>query len=82
MSERNSIIDVIAKDLNVPVPVVLEGLKRPFKNYKKICIKKRSGGVRVAYHPAVELKMIQAWLVSEVFSIFPISDIAMAYIKK
>lgn len=81
MSERNSIIDVIAKDLNVPVPVVLEGLKRPFKNYKKICIKKRSGGVRVAYHPAVELKMIQAWLVSEVFSIFPISDIAMAYIK-
>lgn len=69
-------IERIAEYLSVPVDVVERGLKN---KAKKIVFAKKSGGNRVAYHPSPELRMLQSWLCAEVFSLFPVSGISMAY---
>jgi RNA-directed DNA polymerase len=47
--------------------------------YKHYQIDKRSGGKRDIYHPTPELKVIQRWLVSKIFSLCPVSHAASAY---
>lgn len=73
--------DFISKALMVPRLVVDRGFERPFSNYRVIDIPKKSGGERRVFNPAPELKMIQIWLAEAVFSLFPVSQIALAYRK-
>lgn len=47
--------------------------------YKHYQIDKRTGGKRDIFHPSPELKAIQRWMVSEIFSAIPVSPSAMAY---
>lgn len=55
-------------------------LSAPYR-YKHYQIPKRTGGVRDIYHPAAELKTIQRWLVSNVFSNLPLHDAVCSYRK-
>jgi RNA-directed DNA polymerase len=54
-------------------------LKRAPHTYKKYHIKKRNGGKRLIAQPAKETKLIQRWLVKNVFKDLPIHSAAMAY---
>lgn len=47
--------------------------------YKHYQIRKKNGGMRDIFHPTPELKAIQRWLVSNIFSGLPVSKAAMAY---
>lgn len=48
---------------------------------KKWNIPKKNGGVRTIYHPSSKVKLIQYWLISHVFSNFPIHNSAYAFVK-
>ena len=47
--------------------------------YKVYTVPKRSGGRRVIAHPAKELKVIQRWLVKELFETLPVHQNALGY---
>src|SRR3990172_6025424 len=49
--------------------------------YKTYKIPKRTGGYRTIDHPARELKLLQTWLVENVFCLLPIHPAAVAYRK-
>lgn len=49
--------------------------------YKTYPIRKRTGGFRQIAHPSAELKLIQRWLVENVFSHFPVHDSVYSYRK-
>ena len=49
--------------------------------YKTYEIRKKTGGLRTINHPARELKLLQSWLMENVFSRFPIHRSATAYKK-
>ncbi len=47
--------------------------------YKTYQIRKASGGFRTIDHPARELKLLQSWLVNNVFRLLPVHQAAFAY---
>ena len=49
--------------------------------YKTYQIPKATGGIRTINHPARELKLLQFWLVSSIFSHLPVHPAAYAYRK-
>jgi Leucine-rich repeat (LRR) protein len=49
--------------------------------YRKFYIKKRNGKLREILHPSKELKIIQIWLVKNIFDEFPVSEYSYAYSK-
>ncbi|MGQ6241312.1 reverse transcriptase domain-containing protein, partial [Serratia sp. IR-2025] len=48
---------------------------------KKWHIPKRNGGVRTIYHPSSKVKLIQYWLISNIFSNLPIHNSAYAFVN-
>lgn len=50
----------------------------PPKRWK---IPKRNGGYRTIYHPSSKIKLIQYWLINNVFSHLPIHDAAYAFVR-
>jgi len=65
--------------LKLDIPTYL--LKAPSK-YKIYTIPKRKGGTRVIAQPAKETKILQKFVIDELYSNFPIHHAAMAYRKK
>lgn len=49
--------------------------------YKVYPIRKRTGGFREISQPSVELKLLQRWLVDNVFSYFPVHESVYSYRK-
>lgn len=74
-----SIKERICVDLTVPAELVENALKMAYIRYRKIRVPKRSGGYRTIVQPAAELKLIQSWLLANVFSKLPVSEIATAF---
>lgn len=50
-------------------------------NYVRYRIPKKNGGTREIFHPSKELKVMQYWLVKNIFSLFPVSKYSSAYGK-
>jgi RNA-directed DNA polymerase len=73
------VLDRISTDLTVSRAMLVGALDLAYTRFKKIKVQKRSGGVRVMIQPAVELKLIQAWLDANVVSRLPVSPIATAF---
>ncbi len=76
-----NIIERISKDLNVPKDVLIEGVHLSRKLVKKIKIPKNDGTYRAVYHPAKKTKLIQYWLINNMFSSMKVHKAATAYIK-
>lgn len=70
---------LIGDQMRVPAKLIENALRLAHVRYRKIHVKKRSGGHRVIVQPAAELKLVQAWLRVEVFARLPLSDIAAAF---
>ena len=72
----------ISNDLNVPLKLIDEALAFSRKHVKKVYINKKSGNSRRAiYQPSKKLKIIQYWLISNVFEKLAIHSSSAAYIK-
>lgn len=71
----------IATEMRVPISLVENALAFAHIRYKKIQIKKRSGGIRTIIQPSAELKLVQAWLNARVFTRLPLSSAASAFRK-
>lgn len=78
----NNLIDLISDDLQVPVGFLGDVFARAHKKVIKIKIKKRNGEYRIAWQPSAELKLVQTWLNLRFFSLLPVSNIAMAFVKE
>lgn len=70
---------LIGEQMKVPAALVKSALDLAHIRYRKIRVKKRSGGERVLSQPAAELKLVLAWLDAEVLSKLPISSVATAF---
>lgn len=70
---------LVGERMKVHPDLVESALALAHVRYRKIRVKKRSGGERVLIQPAAELKMVLAWLDAEVISKLPINSIATAF---
>lgn len=75
----SSVIERIGADLSVPQELIDEALKLAHVRFRKIRVPKRSGGYRTIVQPAAELKLVQEWLLVNIFSKLPISKVATAF---
>ena len=75
------LVDTIAKDLSLPPAYVSKLARTAGHRYKTYAIKKRGGGTRTISHPARELKLLQRWLIKNVFVQFSVHRAATAYKK-
>jgi len=75
----SDLLDQISAALTLPRDLLEDALAQSFYRYKKIYVKKRSGGMRIMLQPAAELKPIMIWLEKNVFSKLAISDISYAF---
>lgn len=71
--------DVISKDLSIPSGLIDDAITHARTYVKRFEIPKRSGGVRVIYHPSKKLKTVQYWLIANIFRSMQIHSSAMAY---
>lgn len=69
----------IAKSLHVAQPYVRLVAKTASHRYKTYEISKKAGGSRTIHHPARELKLLQTWLVENIFLKLPVHAAAAAY---
>ncbi|WP_164963501.1 retron St85 family RNA-directed DNA polymerase [Rubrivivax sp. JA1026] len=72
---------LIGEKTNVPTEIIKSAVDLAHIRFRKIKVKKRSGGERIIIQPAAELKLVLAWLNNEVISKLPISPIATAFRK-
>lgn len=70
---------LIGGQMRVPPDLVESALNLAHIRYRKIRVKKRSGGERTLLQPAAELKLVLAWLGARVISHLPVSSIATAF---
>jgi hypothetical protein len=75
----SKLIDEMAVALAVSPDVLEKGLKYAHTRFRRIHVKKRSGGTRVMIQPAPELRLIQQWLMTEILGKLPVSQIASAF---
>lgn len=73
------LLSLIAEDLAVPERVLEDALCQADRHYKLIRIPKRDGGTRTVIQPSVTLKLVQYWLMHNVFAKVPLHEAAMAY---
>lgn len=71
--------DKIVRDINVPTKLVEKALAYAYIRFRYVKIKKRNGDYRLAIQPARRLKLVQHWLINNVFSKIQLHDAAMAY---
>lgn len=69
------------EELNLPLRFISRALSHGFLKSFQIRIPKKTGGHRIAYHPIVELKLIQYWLIKNFFKKIKIHNTASAYVK-
>lgn len=73
------IIQQIAKSTGLDISYVSKVVRSANYRYKIYKLPKRSGGFREIAHPSAELKLIQRWVVENVFSHFPIHKSVCSY---
>jgi RNA-directed DNA polymerase len=73
------ILDRMASDLVLSRDYLWQIVRTASHRYKRYPIQKRTGGERIIYHPAKELKLLQYWLLKNVFPRLRVHDSAMAY---
>lgn len=69
----------IASDIQLPMEFVRSVSVSASHRYKTYTIKKRTTGYRVIDHPARELKLLQHWLVDNLFAELPVHDAVYSY---
>lgn len=72
----------ISSDLGVTIDAIDEAVKTARIKVLRFDIKKRNGDTRPIFHPSKKTKMIQYWLIHNVFNKLPIHPSATAYINK
>jgi RNA-directed DNA polymerase len=75
------LIDKIASNLGLKPGYIALVANTASHRYKTYEIPKRTGGRRTINHPARELKLLQGWLIDNVFARFPVHRSATAYKK-
>lgn len=75
------LISRISQDLGIDEDFIFRITKNSSKHYKTFYINKNNGKKRVIHHPSQSLKVLQYWLVNNIFNEFPISKYATAYKK-
>ena len=78
--KRGGIAYAVAVDV-APITRLDEALKNSRKLVKHIKIPKRDGTLRTVYQPSKKLKIIQYWLIENVFKHFEIHHAATAFQK-
>lgn len=79
MSKSLSLKGRIAEDLHLSVNMVEDIYLNQYRKVRVFSIPKRNGGTRRIYHPSVQIKMIQYWLMNNVFSYLIFHKCSMAY---
>lgn len=72
----------IAYDLDIPVSLIDKAIREAYSKVKRIRIPKKKGGFRDIYQPSRNLKVIQYWLINNIFSHLFIHKSASAYRKE
>lgn len=75
------ILDQMSTRFALPTSFLLRVARTASHRYKKYPIPKKTGGTRMIYHPARELKLIQNWLLQNVLLKLPVHAAATAYRK-
>lgn len=70
---------IIARELKIPKTIIAEALNNPHRQVKIFTIPKRKGGERRIFHPSRKIKIIQYWLIENIFKQMPTSTHAAAY---
>lgn len=70
---------MIASDIQLPVEFIEKVAASASHRYKTYRIKKRTKGYRVIDHPARELKLLQHWLVDNLFYALPVHNAVYSY---
>ena len=74
------IIFRIADNLGLDASYISKVARSASYRYKIYSVPKRKNdGFRVIHHPSAELKLIQRWLIENVFSHFPVHDSVYSY---
>lgn len=74
-----NIKDVISREVDIPRSMVDQAISQARKQVKKFLIKKKNGDDRVILQPSKKIKIIQYWLIINVFEKIPVHDAALAY---
>lgn len=74
-----TLVERISSDLGLSVNYVNLVARTASHRYKTYGIPKKTGGVRTIEHPARELKLLQRWLVRNLFAGIPVHKAASAY---
>lgn len=77
-----SLLETIAKDLNVPQDMLSDALSGSRRLVKHIKIPKKNGSFRLVFQPSKKLKVIQYWLNNHIFKKLNIHESATAYQKE
>jgi RNA-directed DNA polymerase len=74
-----SILSRISAETGIPLAFLVLVARTSDHRYKRYSIPKVSGGERVIHHPAREVKFLQRWVISHIFSHAPVHPSATAY---
>jgi hypothetical protein len=69
----------ICEDLGIAPEWLASALSVAHTSYRKIPVKKRSGGTRILLQPAVETKMLGAWVNARILTALPVSRVATGF---
>lgn len=75
------LVEQIGRELALPTSYVTSLARSASHLYKSYQIPKRSGGVRVIYHPSKPLKAVQRWLLRHVIARLPVHSACFSYRK-
>ena len=74
------LVEQMAKEIGLSQDQILSIANRASHSYKNYFIKKRStNGHRLISHPAQDLKLLQTWLATRLFSALPIHECVFSY---
>ena len=76
-----SLINIIADELHVPKEMLQEALAFSRILVKHILLPKKDGTFRKVYQPSKKLKLIQYWLIGNVFQCMEVHKSATAYVS-
>lgn len=76
-----SLLNIISKEMSIPEELLSEALINARLHVKHLQLTKRNGGLRTVYQPSKKLKIIQYWLIKNVFNNIRVHESASAYVK-
>jgi len=75
------LIEKISKELNAPPEMLFDAIRQSRKLVRHIKKKKRNGSYRTVYQPSKKLKIIQYWLINNIFVNLKVHCVATAFLK-